>query len=113
MIQDDPKLPGEIQDDPELPGEIGQALSRLGRVAPPDPAVLDAVLDAAREVLWAAVAAEMLPGEAGRTGSRRASAADLVAEHQTDHREMDHRETDHRETDQHKTDQRETDQPGP
>ncbi len=45
---------------PELPEEIGQALGRLGRVAPPDPGVLDA----AREVLWAAVAAEMLPEDA-------------------------------------------------
>ena len=73
------------QDHAELPEEIGQALGRLGRVAPPDPRVLDA----AREILWAAVAAEMLPdeaagavgqvGEAGRpSGSRR------VAKRETD-----------------------------
>ena len=60
------------QDHPELPEEISQALGRLGRVAPPEPGVLDA----AREVLWAAVAAEMLPGrgedgQTGETGSRR------------------------------------------
>ena len=52
------------QDGPELPEEIGRALDRLGRVAPPDPAVLDAT----REILWAAVAAEMLPGEPGQAG---------------------------------------------
>ena len=73
------------QDHAELPEEIGQALGRLGRVAPPDPRVLDA----AREILWAAVAAEMLPdeaagavgqvGEAGLpSGSRR------VAKRETD-----------------------------
>ena len=45
-----------------LPGETGWQLIRLGLVAPPDPGVLDA----ARELLWAAVAAEMLAtGEAG------------------------------------------------
>ena len=52
------------QDSPELPEEIDQALDRLGRVAPPDPAVLDAT----HEILWAAVAAEMLPDEAGQPG---------------------------------------------
>jgi hypothetical protein len=67
-------------------------LDRLGWIAPPDPAVLDA----AREVLWAAVAHEMLSvrdavGETGETGSRRVQ----------------------RETDQRETDQRETDRPGP
>ncbi len=41
-----------------------QDLRRLGQVAPPDPGTLDA----AREILWAAVAAEMLSGE---TGQRR------------------------------------------
>ncbi len=58
----------------ELPEEIGQALGRLGRVAPPEPGVLDA----ARESLWTAVAAEMLAarpaGEAGRTGGSRRAA---------------------------------------
>ena len=65
---------------PELPEEIGQDLGRLGRVAPPDPGVLDA----AREVLWAAVAAEMLPSDPGGTGSRRVAEHDRVAEHETD-----------------------------
>jgi len=37
------------------PGELA-AVRRLGQVGPPPPAVLDA----ARETLWAAVAAEML-----------------------------------------------------
>ena len=78
-------------------------LDRLGWVAPPDPAVLDA----AREALWAAVAHEMLSvrdavGETGETGSRR------VAQRQTDQRQ-----TDQRQTDQRQTDQRQTDQPGP
>jgi hypothetical protein len=52
-----------MQDWPEL--------ERLGRVDPPDPAVLDA----AREVLWAAVAEEMLsgtPGEPRRIAEREA-----------------------------------------
>jgi hypothetical protein len=80
------------RDHAELPEEISQALGRLGRVAPPGPAVLDA----AREVLWAAVAAEMLPGadaggagQMGETGrSRRA------AQRETDQREKDLREMD-------------------
>ncbi len=38
------------------PAELGRDLARLGRVEPPAPGVLDA----ARERLWAAVAAEML-----------------------------------------------------
>jgi len=50
----------------ENPGEIARELARLGQVAAPEPAVLDA----AREILWAAVAAEMLsaspPGPARR-----------------------------------------------
>jgi hypothetical protein len=94
------------QDHPEPPEEIGQALGRLGRVAPPDPAVLDA----AREVLWAAVAAEMLPGavaggagQMSETGRSRRGAR----------RETDRRETDRRETDRRETDRRETDRPGP
>ncbi len=42
-------------------------LNALGQVAPPDPAVLEA----ARELLWAAVAAEMLSaGEAGESHRR-------------------------------------------
>ena len=65
------------QDSPELPEEIGQALGRLGQVAPPDPGVLDAT----REVLWAAVAAEMLPSDPGGTGSRRVAEHDRVTEH--------------------------------
>lgn len=40
----------------DLPAELGRDLARLGRVEPPAPGVLDA----ARERLWAAVAAEML-----------------------------------------------------
>ena len=71
-------------------------LGRLGRVAPPDPGVLDA----AREILWAAVAQEMLSvseavgeaGQIGETGPRRAV---------------------RRETGQRETGQRETDRPGP
>lgn len=62
-------------------------LGRLGRVAPP----AHDVLDAAREVLWAAVAQEMLSageaageaGQAGETGSRRA-AQRQKDQHQTD-----------------------------
>jgi hypothetical protein len=94
------------RDHPELPEETSQALGRLGRVAPPGPAVLDA----AREVLWAAVAAEMLPGpdaggaaQMGETGRSRRAAQ----------REKDQRDTDQRETDQRETDQREMDRPDP
>jgi hypothetical protein len=47
-------------DEPEL-----EAIAQVGRVGPPDPAVLDA----ARELLWAAVAAEML--SAGEAESHR------------------------------------------
>jgi hypothetical protein len=47
-------------------------LERLGQVTPPPPAVLDA----AREILWAAVATEMLdthgPGESGQITQREA-----------------------------------------
>ena len=49
-------------------------LERLGRVDPPSPGVLDA----AREVLWSAVAAEMLatpPPDAARTDARTAEEA--------------------------------------
>jgi hypothetical protein len=82
------------QDRPELPEEID--LSHLGRVAPPDPGVLDA----AREILWAAVAQEMLSvseavgeaGQIGETGPRRAA----------------RREIGQRETGQCETGQRET-----
>ena len=94
------------QDHPERPAEISQALGRLGRVAPPDPAVLDA----AREVLWAAVAAEMLPGadtggadQMGETGRSRRAAQ----------RQPDQRQPDQRQPDQRETDRRETDRPGP
>jgi hypothetical protein len=56
-------------------------LDRLGRVAPPAPGVLDA----AREVLWAAVAAEMLTGEApARTDSRQVPEHDQVVKRETD-----------------------------
>jgi len=77
------------QDNPELPEEIDQALDRLGRVAPPDPAVLDAT----REILWAAVAAEMLPeagqagepGQAGQVGEAgRPGVSRRVGQHETD-----------------------------
>jgi hypothetical protein len=47
-------------------------LERLGRVDPPAPGVLDA----AREILWSAVAAEMLttsPPDATRTNKAHAS----------------------------------------
>jgi hypothetical protein len=66
-----------------------QDLRRLGQVAPPDPGALDA----AREILWAAVAAEMLSGEAGeageagqagRTSSRRVAAHDQVPQREED-----------------------------
>jgi hypothetical protein len=77
------------QDHPELPGKIGQALGRLGRVAPPDPGVLDA----AREILWAAVAAEMLPDEVGGVGQAG-------------------RPGESRRGDQRQPDQRQPDQPG-
>ena len=59
----------------ENPAEIGRELIRLGQVAAPEPGVLDA----AREILWAAVAAEMLsarpPGPARRApgAARRAA----------------------------------------
>ncbi len=49
-------------------------LERLGRVDPPAPGVLDA----AREVLWSAVAAEMLttaPPDTARADAARADAA--------------------------------------
>ena len=78
-----------------LPEEISQALGRLGLVVPPEPGVLDA----AREVLWAAVAAEMLPGETGQTG-------------ETGSRWVDQRQTDQRQTDQRQTDRHQTGQPG-
>ena len=68
-----------------LPGETGWQLIRLGLVAPPDPGVLDA----ARELLWAAVAAEMLA--TGEAGSGQA---------------------DQRQADQRQADQRQADQPG-
>ncbi len=60
-----------------------QDLRRLGQVAPPDPGTLDA----AREILWAAVAAEMLSGETGqacRTSSRRVAAPDQVPQREED-----------------------------
>ena len=56
-------------------------LEALGQVAPPDPAVLDA----ARELLWAAVAAEMLAaGEAGE--SRRRTDRQAGHPRQAEHR---------------------------
>jgi hypothetical protein len=51
-------------------------LQRLGRVDPPAPAVLDA----AREVLWSAVAAEMLATDPAAPPP--AKAADQHEEHQ-------------------------------
>jgi hypothetical protein len=54
-------------------------LQRLGRVDPPAPAVLDA----AREVLWSAVAAEMLATDpAAPPPAKAAEAADQHEEHQ-------------------------------
>ena len=91
-------------DHTELPEDIGQALGRLGRVASPDPGVLDA----AREILWAAVAAEMLPdevggaGQAGRPGGSRRAAQ----------REAGQREAGQREAGQREAGERQTDQPG-
>jgi len=70
-------------------------LGRLGRVAPPDPGVLDA----AREILWAAVAQEML--SAGEAAGEAGREAGQIGE--TDSRRVAPRETD----------QRETDRPGP
>ena len=91
-------------DHAELPEEIGQALGRLGRVAPPDPGVLDA----AREVLWAAVTAEMLPDEVGGAGQAgRPGGSRRIAQ-----READQREADQRKAGERQTDQRGTDQPG-
>jgi hypothetical protein len=49
------------RDDPE----IAAALSAVGQVSAPS----SAVLAAAREVLWSAVAEEMLAASAARTGS--------------------------------------------
>ena len=60
-----------------------QDLGRLGQVASPDPGTLDA----AREILWAAVAAEMFsgePGQAGRTSSPQVAAHDQVPEREED-----------------------------
>ena len=87
------------QDHSELPEEIGQALGRLGRVAPPDPGVLDA----AREVLWAAVAAEMLPEEAAGAAGQAGEAGE---------REAGEREAGEREAGERETGERETGQPG-
>lgn len=52
----------------DLPAGLGRDLARLGRVEPPAPGVLDA----ARERLWAAVAAEMLSAEED-AGARNAA----------------------------------------
>jgi hypothetical protein len=54
-------------------------LELLGQVDPPPPGVLDA----ARELLWSAVAAEMLPTapDAANTGGAKADAAHPVAAH--------------------------------
>ena len=93
-------------------------LGRLGRVAPPEPDVLDA----AREVLWAAVAQEMLSageaaGQIGETGSRRAAQRQKdqrwAAQRQKDQRETDQRQTNQSQTNQREKDQHETDRPGP
>ncbi len=98
-------------------------LGRLGRVAPP----AHDVLDAAREVLWAAVAQEMLSageaaGQAGETGSRRAAQRQKdqrrAAQRKKDQRQKDQRQTDQSQTNQSQTnqsqkDQHQTDRPGP
>ena len=53
--------------------EIARLLRTLGRVEPPVPAVLEA----AREVLWSAVAGESLSaGHAGDAGRTRAAETD-------------------------------------
>jgi len=55
-------------------------LDRLGRVDPPEPSVLDA----AREVLWSAVAAEMLgtaPPDASHAGGAHAGTAHAGTAH--------------------------------
>jgi hypothetical protein len=62
-------------DEPEL-----EAIGHVGRVGPPDPAVLDA----ARELLWAAVAAEML------------SAGEAESHRKTDHKAEGPRQAEHR-----------------
>ncbi len=59
----------------DLPAGLGRDLARLGRVEPPAPGVLDA----ARERLWAAVAAEMLPAKED-TGARERLWAAVAAE---------------------------------
>jgi hypothetical protein len=59
-----------------MPEHDDMLLRALGRVERPDPAVLDA----AREALWSAVAAEML-AEQPPGGSRRGRAAGPVHEH--------------------------------
>ncbi len=91
-------------DHSDLPNEIGQALGRLGQVAPPDPGVLDA----AREVLWAAVAAEMLPEEAAGAAGQ----AGETGERQTGERQTGERQTGERQTGERQTGERETGQPG-
>jgi hypothetical protein len=96
------------QDSPELREEMGQALGRLGQVAPPGPGVLDA----SREVLWAAVAAEMLPGEADETGGARRVAQRGTNERGTNERETNERETNERETNERETNERETNERG-
>ncbi len=84
-------------DHAELPEEIGQALGRLGRVTPPDPGVLDT----AREILWAAVAAEMLPDEVGGAGqASRPGGSRRVAQREADQRQADQRQPDQRQPDQ-------------
>ena len=55
-------------------------LEALGRVGPPDPAVLDA----ARELLWSAVAAEML--SAGEAESHRRADREAEGPRQAEHR---------------------------
>ncbi len=95
------------QDSPELPEETGEALGRLGRVAPPDAGVLDA----AREILWAAVAAEMLPDEAaGAVEMLHDEAAGAVDQVSEAGRPGGSRRVAERETD--RVAERETDQPG-
>lgn len=51
-------MPADVPAPAQPPGELA-AVRRLGQVGPPPPAVLAA----ARETLWAAVAAEMLASD--------------------------------------------------
>jgi hypothetical protein len=60
-------------------------LQRLGRVDPPAPAVLDA----AREVLWSAVAAEMLATDPAPPAPAKAAKAAEAADQHQEHQQKD------------------------